>query len=120
MLVDKMTSDVAHLNESSAMARILAHPCCRGVAYHVIFAHMNLDYLDFEQPIAELEEKIDELRRVGTGQDLNLSEEVGRLQQKSQELTRTIFANLTAAADRAIGASPIAPVYLRLYSVYFY
>ncbi|MCH9644893.1 MAG: acetyl-CoA carboxylase carboxyltransferase subunit alpha [Gammaproteobacteria bacterium] len=70
---------------------------------------MNLDYLDFEQPIAELEEKIDELRRVGTGQDLNLSEEVGRLQQKSQELTRTIFANLTAQQIVQLARHPLRP-----------
>src|SRR3990167_5421635 len=58
---------------------------------------MNLDYLDFEQPIAELQEKIDELRRVGTSQDLNLSEEVAKLEEKSAALTRQIFTELTAS-----------------------
>ena len=43
---------------------------------------MNLDYLDFEQPIAELQAKIEELRRVGTSQDINLSEEVAKLEKK--------------------------------------
>lgn len=52
---------------------------------------MNLNFLDFEQPIAELEAKIEELRRVGTGTDLNLSEEISRLEAKSRELTKSIF-----------------------------
>lgn len=56
---------------------------------------MNLDYLEFEQPIAELEEKIEELRRVGTGQDLNITDEVSRLEEKSAELTRIIFSQLS-------------------------
>lgn len=56
---------------------------------------MNLDYLDFEQPIAELEEKIAELKRVGADQDLNISEEITRLEKKSAELTASIFAKLS-------------------------
>lgn len=60
---------------------------------------MNLDYLDFEQPIAELEEKISELKRVGADQDLNISEEITRLEKKSAELTASIFAKL---ADQQI------------------
>lgn len=56
---------------------------------------MNLDYLDFEQPIAELEEKINELRRVGADQDLNISDEIKKLEQKSIELTESIFAKLS-------------------------
>lgn len=43
---------------------------------------MNLDYLEFEQPIAELEEKIEELRRVGVGQDINIADEITKLEQK--------------------------------------
>jgi acetyl-CoA carboxylase carboxyl transferase subunit alpha len=57
---------------------------------------MNLNFLDFEQPIAELEAKIDELRHMGSDSDLNIQEEVERLQQKSRELTRGIFSKLTA------------------------
>jgi acetyl-CoA carboxylase carboxyl transferase subunit alpha len=56
---------------------------------------MNLDYLDFEQPIAELEEKIAELKRVGADQDLNIFEEITRLEKKSAELTASIFAKLS-------------------------
>lgn len=70
---------------------------------------MNLDYLDFEQAIAELEEKIDELRRVGTSQDLNLSEEVSRLEKKSHDLTRSIFANLTAQQIVQLARHPQRP-----------
>lgn len=56
---------------------------------------MNLDYLDFEQPIAELEEKIEELRRVGTDQDLNIADEIKKLEEKSVALTQSIFAKLS-------------------------
>ena len=52
---------------------------------------MDLKFLDFEQPIAELEAKIDELRFVGDDSEVNLSEEIGRLQAKSRTLTESIF-----------------------------
>ena len=57
---------------------------------------MSLNFLDFEQPIAELEAQIEELKSVGDrGQlDLNLEEEVQRLTTKSQELTEKIFYDL--------------------------
>ncbi len=57
---------------------------------------MPIDYLDFERPIAELEAKIEELRRVGDGTDLNIGEEITRLEAKSRELTSSIFARLDA------------------------
>ena len=56
---------------------------------------MNLAYLDFEQLIPELEEKIDEVRGVSTDQDINITDEINKLQQKSAELTRSIFAKLS-------------------------
>lgn len=56
---------------------------------------MNLDYLDFEQPIAELEQKIDELRNVADGSDVNLTEEIARLENKIRGLTEQIFSSLT-------------------------
>ncbi len=56
---------------------------------------MNLNFLDFEQPIAELEAKIDELRMVGEDTDINISDEIARLEQKSNQLTRDIFSRLT-------------------------
>lgn len=70
---------------------------------------MNLDFLDFEQPIAELQQKIEELRRVGTSQDLNLSEEVQRLEEKSTTLTRQIFSNLTAYQVVQLARHPLRP-----------
>lgn len=70
---------------------------------------MNLDFLDFEQPIAELQEKIEELRRVGNTQDLNLSEEVAKLEEKSAQLTRQIFANLTAKQIVQLARHPLRP-----------
>jgi len=55
---------------------------------------MNLNFLDFEQPIAELEAKIEELRYVGSDAEINISEEISRLQGKSRELTESIFSRL--------------------------
>ncbi|MFT5083225.1 MAG: acetyl-CoA carboxylase carboxyl transferase subunit alpha [Lentisphaeria bacterium] len=56
---------------------------------------MNLNYLDFEQPIALLEAKIEELQLVGTDNDLNIGDEINRLRQKSEKLTDSIYSNLT-------------------------
>lgn len=57
---------------------------------------MNLNFLEFEQPIAELEAKIQELRMVGTdNSSINLNDEIARLEAKSKQLTRDIFSRLT-------------------------
>ncbi|MGB0238831.1 MAG: acetyl-CoA carboxylase carboxyl transferase subunit alpha [Cycloclasticus sp.] len=56
---------------------------------------MNLDYLDFEQPIVELEEKLDELRRVGSDNEIDIQKEIDRLQEKSLSLTETTFSKLS-------------------------
>jgi len=56
---------------------------------------MDLKFLDFEQPIAELEAKIDELRYVGDDSEININEEVARLKDKSKSLTKNIFAKLS-------------------------
>ncbi len=56
---------------------------------------MDLKFLDFEQPIAELEAKIDELRYVGDDSEININEEVARLKDKSESLTKSIFAKLS-------------------------
>ncbi len=55
---------------------------------------MNPNYLDFEQPIAELQEKIDELRNVGSDNAINLEEEIQRLQTKMHQKVEAIFSNL--------------------------
>ena len=57
---------------------------------------MDLKYLDFEQPIAELEAKIEELRHVGFDNEINISEEILRLEDKSRKLTESIFSSLSA------------------------
>ncbi len=56
---------------------------------------MNPNYLDFEQPIAELEAKINELRLMGNDSNLNLGDEIERLRAKSDQLTRSIFSKLS-------------------------
>ena len=57
---------------------------------------MNPNYLDFEQPIAELEVKIEELQLVGSDAEINITEEISRLKEKSEALTKSIFSNLSA------------------------
>ena len=56
---------------------------------------MAANYLEFEQPIAELEAKIAELRGLGPEQQLNLDEEIGKLESKCQEQTQRIFSELS-------------------------
>lgn len=73
---------------------------------------MNPSYLDFEQPIAELEAKIEGLKLVGSGTGLNIEEEIGRLQDKSLALTEEIFANLTAWQVSQISRHPRRPYML--------
>ncbi len=57
---------------------------------------MDMKFLDFERPIAELEAKIEELRFVGDDSEVNINEEVARLKDKSESLTRSIFAKLSS------------------------
>jgi len=70
---------------------------------------MNLNFLEFEQPIAELEAKIEELRYVGNDAEINISEEISRLQSKSRELTATIFASLNAWQISQLARHPQRP-----------
>lgn len=56
---------------------------------------MNPNYLDFEQPIAELQGKIEELQLVGNDNDLNITEEIERLREKSNKLTASLYDSLT-------------------------
>ncbi len=72
---------------------------------------MNLNFLDFEQPIAELEAKIDELRYV-SNDNINISDEIARLQLKSQELTRSIFSSLSAWQISQLARHPQRPYLL--------
>jgi len=70
---------------------------------------MNPDYLDFEQPIADLEVKINELRHVGSDNKLNLSEEVAKLEDKSRKLTEKIFSSLTPWQISLMARHPLRP-----------
>ena len=70
---------------------------------------MNPNYLDFEQPIAELQAKIEELRTVGKSSELNLSDEIDKLEQKSVGLTEKIFADLSAWQVAQIARHPKRP-----------
>ena len=57
---------------------------------------MDMKFLDFERPIAELEAKIEELRFVGDDSEVNINEKGGRLKEKSKSLTKSIFSKLSA------------------------
>lgn len=70
---------------------------------------MNLNYLDFEQPIAELEAKIEELRRVGFDHEINISEEIARLEEKCRKLTASIFSSLSAWQISQLSRHPLRP-----------
>jgi acetyl-CoA carboxylase carboxyl transferase subunit alpha len=70
---------------------------------------MNLNFLDFEQPIAELEDKIEELRYVCDDNEINVSEEIARLEAKSRDLTETIFSKLTPWQVAQLARHPQRP-----------
>jgi len=70
---------------------------------------MDLKFLDFEQPIAELEAKIEELRFVGDDSEININEEVSRLRGKSEALTKSIFAKLSAWQVAQVARHPMRP-----------
>jgi acetyl-CoA carboxylase carboxyl transferase subunit alpha len=70
---------------------------------------MNLNYLSFEQPIAELEAKIEELQLVGNDNDLNIAEEVAKLRDKSRKLTESIYSKLSAWQIVQVARHPHRP-----------
>ena len=70
---------------------------------------MDLKFLEFEQPIAELEAKIEELRFVGDDSEININEEVERLKAKSETLTKSIFAKLSAWQIAQVARHPLRP-----------
>ncbi len=73
---------------------------------------MDLNFLEFEQPIAELEAKIEELRYVGSDNEINISEEISRLQAKSKTLTESIFSSLTSWQVSQLARHPQRPYLL--------
>ena len=70
---------------------------------------MNPNYLDFEQPIAELEAKIEELRYVGDDTEVNIGDEISKLEEKSRTLTKTIFNKLDAWQTSKLARHPMRP-----------
>ncbi len=70
---------------------------------------MALQFLDFEQPIAELEAKIEELRFLGDDSELNIAEEIEKLRDKSRTLTTSIFASLTPWQITQLARHPQRP-----------
>ncbi|WP_068829384.1 acetyl-CoA carboxylase carboxyl transferase subunit alpha [Pseudomonas sp. BMS12] len=70
---------------------------------------MNPNFLDFEQPIADLQAKIEELRLVGNDNALNITDEIARLQDKSSDLTKSIFSNLSSWQISQLSRHPRRP-----------
>jgi acetyl-CoA carboxylase carboxyl transferase subunit alpha len=70
---------------------------------------MNLNYLDFEQPIAILEGKIEELQLVGNSTDVNIAEEISKLREKSTKLTENIYSKLTPWDVVKVARHPLRP-----------
>ena len=70
---------------------------------------MQVNFLDYEQPIAELEAKIDELRYMSNDSDLNITEEIQKLKEKSESLTKSIFSSLTPWQTTQMARHPQRP-----------
>ena len=70
---------------------------------------MSVNFLDFERPIADLEEKIEELRHVDSDPGVNIGEEIDRLRSKSEALTRSIFGKLTPWQIARLARHPRRP-----------
>jgi len=70
---------------------------------------MDLKFLEFEEPIAELEAKIDELRYVGDDSEINISEEITRFKSKSASLTASIYGKLNAWQIAQVARHPMRP-----------
>jgi acetyl-CoA carboxylase carboxyl transferase subunit alpha len=80
---------------------------------------MAMNFLEFEQPIAELEAKIEELKFLGKDQSVNITEEIKRLQSKSRALTSSIFANLSPWQITQLARHPQRPYTLDYVSMIF-
>src|SRR5208282_2856793 len=80
---------------------------------------MAMNFLEFEQPIAEHEAKIEELKFIGSGESVNMSEENKRLQSKSRALTSSIFSNLSPWQITELARHPQRPYTLDYVSMIF-
>ena len=70
---------------------------------------MNPNYLDFEQPIADLEVKIEELQLVGTDNDINIGEEIKKLRETNRKLTEKIYTGLSPWDTVKVARHPMRP-----------
>jgi acetyl-CoA carboxylase carboxyl transferase subunit alpha len=70
---------------------------------------MNLDFLEFEQPIAEMQAKIEELRMMGNDNPIDIQDEIARLEAKSEALTSSIFGRLTPWQTAQLARHPLRP-----------
>ncbi|MES9858195.1 MAG: acetyl-CoA carboxylase carboxyl transferase subunit alpha [Sedimenticola sp.] len=70
---------------------------------------MDLNFLEFEQPVAELEAKIEELRLVGDDNEINIQDEITRLEGKSRSLTESIFSSLKPWQISQLARHPLRP-----------
>ncbi|TVQ86059.1 MAG: acetyl-CoA carboxylase carboxyltransferase subunit alpha [Chromatiaceae bacterium] len=73
---------------------------------------MDLNFLEFEQPVAELEAKIEELRHIGNDNAINIAEEIEHLESKSRALTEQIFSALTPWQISQLSRHPLRPYLL--------
>ena len=80
---------------------------------------MAMNFLEFEQPIAELEAKIEELKFLGSDAGVKITEEVKKLQSKSRALTTSIFANLSPWQITQLARHPQRPYALDYVSMIF-
>ena len=80
---------------------------------------MVSDYLEFEHPIADLEAKIEELRRVESDNEMQLGDEIAKLQAKCQSLTESIYSNLSPWQVAQIARHPRRPYTLDYVSKLF-
>ncbi|MFO1468168.1 MAG: acetyl-CoA carboxylase carboxyl transferase subunit alpha [Steroidobacteraceae bacterium] len=80
---------------------------------------MAMNFLEFEQPIAELEAKIEELKFLGSDAGVQINEEIKKLQAKSRQLTTSIFQNLTAWQITQLARHPQRPYALDYVSMIF-
>jgi len=74
-----------------------------------VFGSMSRNFLDFEKPIADLEEKLTELRKLCDDKHINISEEMAHLEAKSEALTQSIFASLNAWQVSQLARHPERP-----------
>ena len=88
-------------------------PCFRDSVTQIGYIPpMDLNFLEFEQPVAELEAKIEELRLVGDDNEINIQEEITRLEAKSRALTKSLFSSLKPWQISQLARHPLRPYML--------